>query len=124
MSKYRNYFKIIFYFIIIIAKSDKQMQIYKAYILNLNNTYFSGKKYNVETIGYDAEFDLLTIKGLENENSAIIYFKAFLENKDHLAKLNQKGYNAFIITVSNFGEMYKKRDTSGYLTFFLGNYMK
>lgn len=112
------------YFVMMVANSDKQMQMYKAYVANFNNAYFSGKKYSVETIGYDAEFDLLTIKGLENESAAITYFKAFLENKDHLAKLNQKGYNAFIINISNFGEMYKKRDTSGYLTFFLGNYMK
>ncbi len=91
---------------------------------DLNKKYFSTKKYIIETLFLDDKHEVLNVSRFENQNDALDYLTAIENNKDITAKLQQSGYEHFIISAANYPVFYKDKNVAKYLAFFRENYKK
>jgi tetratricopeptide (TPR) repeat protein len=109
-------------FVVVVPANDKKTNNYKIDISNFNTKYFSAKTLNVNSIFLNGLNQIITVKELENETSAIDYFKSFKLNQDQLAQLNEKNYQYFFISTDNFIKFYKDKNILTYLNFFKKQY--
>lgn len=107
-----------YFFIAVVPATDKNTTKYNESISNFNSVYYKNETFKVNSIFLNGLNQLVMVKELKTEDFAKDYFKSFKLNNEHLAELNSKNYQYFLISNSNFIEFYKDKNIQDYLTFF------
>ncbi|MDZ7845626.1 MAG: hypothetical protein U5L96_01960 [Owenweeksia sp.] len=92
-------------------------------IIDFNDKFFKNLNLNTKPVYISAEEQMVLVSGLPNRQKAIQYFK-LLKQQNVLAKnLTAKEIKHFVISNSNFTEVYQEKSFSAYLDFFKDNYL-
>ena len=65
---------------------------------------------------------LILVNSFMTRSKAMEYYALFQADKGKLRGVNDKGYQVFAISQSNYALLFKNKDLPGYLDFFGANY--
>jgi hypothetical protein len=72
----------------------------------------------------DRNHQIVLIKSFPRQDKGMEYHEIFTSNREDLITLNSSGYTMFLISSENYVELFKSKDTDGYLAFFEEFYLK
>lgn len=105
-------------FVAVIPSTDKKTTKYKVDVSNFNSKSFSQSNFTVSSIFLNGLNQIITVKGIKNEEEATTYLKAFGLDQNYLGELNGKKYQYFFISADNFITFYKDKNIQTYLKFY------
>jgi len=109
--------------IVNVSKTVKVSEV-KNLLSNFNTKNFSTSSLTVSNIFLDNTRQMITINNFASKEKAMLYFNLLKKDATVFAKLKPADYTHFIISVDNYGSMYKNKDITNYNTFFIKNYLK
>mgnify|MGYP000055943842 CR=1 FL=1 len=105
-------------YILILPANEGKVDRLKAAYSDFNQEKFSLETLVIRNFLLGQEYQLVTIRGLKNAKDAMRYFSG-VKNDPKLAQmLDEVDFKHFVISQSNFGTFYAKRDILGYQAFF------
>lgn len=110
------------YFAMLVPNKGTSMSDLKVSVSDFNQEYFRGEPLKVTNSFIDANSQILLVRTFENKEEGMRFQGAFKGEDNILSKINEKGYETFIITSKNFATLFKTKDIEGYLEFFKENY--
>jgi len=111
------------YFAVVVPNQGNSITALKAKVSDFNLAYFKTEAFKTTNSFINAESQVLLVRTMGNKDEAMAYYTAFTANQDQLTGLNDQGFSTFVMSSKNFAEMFKKKDVSGYVTFFEENYL-
>ena len=111
------------YFAIIVPVSERKSNLVKAKSTDFNKEFFNTKRLRVTSNLINRENEIVLIKSFSDQKGAMDYYTVFTGNRDVLIDVNSSGYKMFVIHSTNYIELFKNKDTEGYLEFFNDNYL-
>ena len=93
-------------------------------IINFNNKYFKNINLNAKSVYISKKEQMVLVSGLPNQQKAMQYFKLLEQQKVLEKNLKPNEIKHFVISNSNFTELYQEKDFSGYLDYFQSSYIQ
>lgn len=91
-------------------------------IITFNNTYFKNVNLNAKSVYISPEEQMVLVSGLPNKQKAMQYFNLIQQQKVLEKNLKPNEIKHFVISNSNFTDLYREKDFSGYMEFFNSTY--
>lgn len=91
-------------------------------ISDFNKKYFSLQKLSASVVLFNEQYQMITVKSFDNQESALKYFKMVQKDGTILKAIKQNNYPYFIITFDNYAELYKTKNIEEYQKFHAGSY--
>ncbi|MEO5570323.1 MAG: tetratricopeptide repeat protein [Bacteroidia bacterium] len=96
----------------------------KIKISNFNNEFYSTSDYEISNAFLGSDKQFILIKTFDNDEDALDYYNAILENESVFEGIPISTLNRFVITPSNMLLMMAHKDAGKYNEFFKRNYLK
>jgi hypothetical protein len=96
----------------------------RATISDFNSEYYGTAQLRVTANLIDRNHQIILIKEFARQDKGMEYFEIFTTNREDLIDINSSGYTMFLISNENYVELFKSKDTEGYLAFFEEFYLK
>lgn len=87
---------------------------------DFNQAYFGSSKLNVQPTMFEKDSQLFIVREFANAKAAMDYYKTIDEVGGKAKEL--QNFERFVISVSNFGPFFGKKDVAGYKKFFQNTY--
>jgi tetratricopeptide (TPR) repeat protein len=110
------------YFAIVFAVDGNNGTKVKATIADFNTKNFKSAGLRVTSNLLGKENHIVLVKTFDVLDEGGNYFNTFTSNKGELKDLNKSGYDSFLISKSNYLELFKGKNLEGYISFFSSNY--
>ena len=94
----------------------------KGTIANFNTEYYSTNNLKITNSFINKDNQIVLIRSFPDKQKAMDFYTSFIINETILLKINEAGYDSFIISTKNFSTLFKSKDLDGYFTFFNENY--
>ena len=107
-----------FMYVLIVPVEGTDVNIFKNRLSDFNQANFAVEDLIVRNFQMGKEYQLITVRGFTNAQSGLRYFKATLNDINLAEVYGTTDFNHFVISQTNFGTFYGKRDISGYKRFF------
>ena len=91
-------------------------------IITFNNKYFKNINLNAKAVYISPEEQMVLVSGLPNKQKAMQYFKLIKQQLILEKNLKPNEIKHFVISNSNFTDLYQEKDFSGYMEYFESNY--
>ena len=65
----------------------------------------------------------MLIKSFSGKDKAMDYYNVYTGNREMLIEVNSGGFNMFVISSTNYIELFKNKDIEGYTNFFNEHYL-
>lgn len=111
------------YFAVIVPVSSRKANAVKAKSTDFNKEYFNSQRLRVTSNLINRENEIVLIKSFSNQKAAIDYHTVYTGNREILINVNSGGFDMFVISSTNYIELFKNKDIEGYLDFFNDNYL-
>lgn len=108
--------------VMIIPVEGNDIEEIKNRISNYNKAYHATKGYNISSALLDKDNHMISIKQFNNADVAVDYYDQFVSNQSSLKKINQKKYDFFIISYTNYALFFKDKRVDKYIEFYDDNY--
>ncbi|MEM9024380.1 MAG: hypothetical protein AAGB22_11595, partial [Bacteroidota bacterium] len=102
---------------------DTDINRMRGYISNFNRKYFSTSSLRTTSVLLGTKYHMISIKSFENSKEAMKYYRAFVQNREELKKINGKGHPFFAISFFNSATFYQNEDIDTYQVFFSERYL-
>jgi tetratricopeptide (TPR) repeat protein len=109
--------------ILVLPKEGVDVTYLKTLISDFHINNIGNEVFEISALLMGLDKHLLMIKSFENINESMMYYKLFLEEKSVMSVLNKSQFKLMSISLENFQEFYKNKDTKGYYNFFKKNYL-
>ncbi len=93
-------------------------------IITFNNKYFKNINLNAKAVYISPEEQMVLVSGLPNKQKAMQYFKLIKQQFVLEKNLKPKEIKHFVISNSNFTDLYREKDFSGYMEYFENTYIQ
>jgi hypothetical protein len=110
------------YFAIEIPASTPDINSYKATVADYLQKNYASNKLTVTGNMLNTETQLLMTKSFKKLADAQDFMSTFAKNSTDLKSFNEKGFNYFLISKSNYIQLFKARNLDAYKTFYKQNY--
>ena len=94
----------------------------KAKISDFSQSAMPGEKLTITASLLSDTAQLILVNSFMTRSKAMEYYALFQADKGKLRGVNDKGYQVFAISQSNYALLFKNKDLPGYLDFFGANY--
>ena len=113
------------YFVIAYPREAKiDMNRLKFDIANYNIDHYTKIDFDIETENLDDKVAFLTVRALENKESALIYHGAIIRRASVFRTLTDIEYYNFVISSTNYRTVLSEKSMADYLKFFVKNYSR
>jgi tetratricopeptide (TPR) repeat protein len=113
-----------FYVMVIDILSNININELKYKISDYNTKYYSLNYLSISNVYLDDKKQLITVSSFENKDKAMLYYNSIKENTEVFVKVNPSQVTQFVMTVDNYGALYKNKSADKYLEFFKEAYLK
>ena len=93
-------------------------------VITFNNKYFKNINLNAKSVYISQEEQMVLVSGLPNKQKAMQYFKLIQQQKVLEKNLKPNEIKHFVISNSNFTDLYREKDFSGYMEYFKSTYIQ
>jgi hypothetical protein len=100
--------------------NNKEVEIKMA---NFNDSNFRNSRLKAQTMLYGKTYQFVVVREFPNSRKAMEYYTMFTNNKEVLKGINQKNYHVFIVTKSQYTQLYDKNQLKEYIDFFQTDYL-
>ena len=109
--------------ILVLPKKDVDITYLKTLISDFHTNKIGNDVFEISALLLGLDNHLLMVKGFQEGSESMEYYELFKEEKTVMNFLNNSSYRIMSISIQNFQEFYKNRDTEGYYNFFINNYI-
>ena len=95
----------------------------KTLISDFHTKDVSNEIFEISALLLGLDQHLIMIKLFENSKESMEYYWLFKEDRRLMDFLNKSQHTIMSISIENFKEFYKNKDTEGYYNFFKKNYL-
>lgn len=117
-SRYKHKPFLEHYFAVLIPVGRGKVEDIRATISDFNSDYYGSLNLRVTANLIDRNHQIVLIKSFSRQDKGMEYHDIFTTNREDLITINSSGYTMFLISSENYVELFKSKDTEGYLTFF------
>ncbi len=111
------------YFAILIPNKGNKISELKTKVSQFNQEFFRSDGFKTTNSFINSESQVILVRTLSDKETAMKYYTAFQNEKEILVGLNDKDFQAFVMSSKNFATMFKSKDIDGYMEFFIENYL-
>ena len=111
------------YMAILVPVETNKSEVVKAAASDFNKEYFQSHRLRVTSNLINRQNQIVLVKSFDNKKKAMDYFTVFTGNREMLIDVNSGGYTTFIISSTNYIELFKNKDIEGYTNFFNEHYL-
>jgi tetratricopeptide (TPR) repeat protein len=111
-------------FALVFPRSAGSVEQTKARLGDFCQSMMKADKLTVNANLLDADHHLVLVTTFPDKAKALTFLGLFNGDRNKLKGLNDKGYDAFVISTANYATLFKTKDLAGYLTFFEANYLQ
>ena len=124
ISRYKHKPFLDHYFAVLVPVGRGKVEEIRATISDFNSEYYGTAQLRVTANLIDRNHQIILIKEFARQDKGMEYFEIFTTNREALIDINSSGYTMFLISSENYVELFKSKDTEGYLAFFEEFYLK
>jgi hypothetical protein len=107
----------------LVPVSDGKGDYVKAQVSDFNTEYFNTQNLRVTSNLLNRTHQIVLIKTFSNHSKGMDFFNVFTGNRELLIEVNSAGYTMFLISSTNYIELFKNKDIEGYTDFFNEHYL-
>ena len=111
------------YFAILVPVETNKNELVKAKSSDFNKEYFNTQKLRVTSNLLNRTYQVVLVKSFKGKDKAMDYHAVYKGNREMLIDVNTGGFNMFVISSSNYIELFKNKDIEGYTNFFNEHYL-
>lgn len=111
------------FFALIFPKTDEGANEMKNAISDFNGTYFQSDRLRMTNSFIDKDNQIVIVRSFPDKAMAMRYYNSFVNDKDILKSINEKGYRSFVITTKNFTTLFRNKNPEVYGAFFESTYL-
>ena len=111
------------YFAVLVPVSDGKGDYVKAQVSDFNKEYFNSQNLRVTSNLLNRTHQIVLIKTFSNHSKGMDFYSVFTGNRELLIEVNSAGYTMFLISSTNYVELFKNKDIEGYTDFFNEHYL-
>jgi hypothetical protein len=109
--------------ILVLPKKGVDVTYLKTLISDFHTNSIGNEVFEISALLLGLDQHLLMIKPFENIKESMGYYELFIEERSVMNVLKKPEYKVMSISIENFQEFYKNKDTEGYYKFFKKNYL-
>jgi hypothetical protein len=109
--------------ILVLPKEGVDVTYLKTLISDFHTNSIGNEVFEISALLLGLDQHLLMIKPFENIKESMGYYELFVEERSVMNMLNKPEHKVMSISIENFQEFYKNKDTEGYYKFFKKNYL-
>ena len=109
--------------LLVLPKQGVDINYLKTLISDYHSVDFENEDFEISAMMMGLDQHLLMIKTFISVESVMSYTKRLELNTVIMNNLNKSEYKIVAISMENFKEFYKNKDTEGYFKFFKRNYL-
>jgi hypothetical protein len=109
--------------ILLLPKSGADVTYLKTLISDFHTNSIGNEVFEISALLLGLDQHLIMIKFFEGSNESMEYYQLFTEEPAMMSVLNKSEHLLMSISIENFQEFYKNKDTDGYYNFFRKNYL-
>lgn len=110
-------------FVMVLPKTGFNMSALQAALRKFNTTNFASTDLQIEQAEYSSTQQLVLVKGLANDGSALEYLKSVVQSQEIFGPLEQLEYRNFIISDDNLKVLLQSKNQDEYLQFYRQFYL-
>jgi hypothetical protein len=110
------------YFVAIYKQKENKDDMLSAGLEAFNQADFADLSLNISSLIFNEEYAITFVAEFPDKNTAIGYYKTFIEKLPSLSDLRNLKFDNFVITKDNFDIFYRTKGLDEYLQFFEKNY--
>ena len=111
------------YFAVLVPVETNNNELVKAKSSDFNKEYFNSHRLRITSNLLNRQYQIVLVKSFSGKAKALDYYTVYTGNREMLIDVNSGGYNMFIISSSNYIELFKNKDIEGYTNFFNEHYL-
>lgn len=113
------------YFWVLVYDGPVDANKIKIELSNINSEYYSLENLNIESILFESNKQMITVKSFTGHDKAMTYYNLITKDKKSIfSSLDPAKLKIFVISAENFPVFYKAKNIAGYMSFFQGNFLK
>ena len=112
------------YFAIIVPVETRKNEMAKAKSSDFNKEFFNSQRLRVTSNLINRTNQIVLVKSFSGKDKAMDYFNVYTGNREMLIEVNSGGFNMFVISSTNYIELFKNKDIEGYTNFFNEHYLE
>lgn len=109
---------------ILVESKEINISAFKVRISDFNKKYFRLKRLRVKSLMLNDQFTIITISNFDNKDEAGNYLLALRNDEYVVSGLQNKDFEIFSISSSNYPVFYRDKDIATYKEFFENNYKR
>lgn len=111
------------YFAALVPVETNKNELVKAKSSDFNKEYFNSLRLRVTSNLLNRTHQVVLVKSFRGKDKAMDYYTVYTGNREMLIDVNTGGFNMFVISSSNYIELFKNKDIEGYTDFFNEHYL-
>ena len=111
------------YFAVLVPVETNKNELVKAKSSDFNKEFFNSQRLRVTSNLLNRNQQMVLVKSFKGKTKAMDYFTVYTRNREMLIEVNSSAFNMFIISSSNYIELFKNKDIEGYTDFFNEHYL-
>jgi hypothetical protein len=109
--------------ILVLPKQGVDVTYLKTLISDFHTSSIATEVFEISALLLGLDQHLLMIKSFANIKESMEYYQLFIQEGTVMEVLNKSQHKIMAISLENFQEFYKNKDTEGYHNFFTKNYL-
>ena len=109
--------------VLVLPKREVDVTYLKTLISDFHTKEFSNEVFEISALLLGLDQHLIMIKAFQDSKESMDYYQVFTENRLIQQFLKKSQHKVMSISVENFKEFYKNKDTEGYYMFFKQKYL-
>ncbi len=114
--------KMTHFYVVVVDNKKKNVNRIKYNISNFNIEFFSMTNFNISSIILNEDYQVISVKSMDDQASAIDYFETIRANPDVYKEYTEADYRHFVISSENFAVFFKDQNVEKYLGYFNKHY--
>ena len=111
------------YFAVLVPVETNKSELVKAKSSDFNKEFFNTQRLRVTSNLLNRTHQIVLIKSFSGKPKAMDYYTVYTGNREVLIDVNSGGFNMFVISSTNYIELFKNKDIEGYTDFFTEHYL-
>jgi len=110
------------YFLLVLPTQGVNVNNIKAQVTDYNSEYYASAALKVTNNLLDKNTHMMIVKPFKTVPEARQYLDAFVGNTNRLGSINSAGYSTYLISKSNYIQLFKTKNLDAYIEFYDENY--
>lgn len=110
-------------YIMIVSENNVNINATKVKLADHNTEFYKLKNLRVNSVILNQAKHMISVSRFDNKEDAMSYYRTILKSTYVFSDISEDAFQHFVISTSNYPELYKSKDITAYELFFFNNYL-